>query len=45
MMIGVRGPDRVVIGSISADESSVEYCGVITHNEESGNDFAEYSDS
>lgn len=42
---GSPGADRVVIGSISDDESSAEYCAVITHSGESDNDFAECSDS
>jgi hypothetical protein len=42
---GSPGADRVVIGSISSDESSAEYCAVITHDGQSDNDFAECSDS
>ena len=41
---GSPGADRVVIGSISSDESSAEYCAVITHDGESGNAFGECSD-
>jgi hypothetical protein len=42
---GSPGADRVVIGSISSDDSSAEYCAVITHDGQSDNDFAECSDS
>ncbi|KAE9376637.1 guanyl-specific ribonuclease F1 [Stipitochalara longipes BDJ] len=42
---GSPGADRVVIGSISSDESTAEYCAVITHDGQSGNDFGECSDS
>jgi hypothetical protein len=42
---GSPGADRVVIGSISSDDSSAQYCAVITHDGESNNDFAECSDS
>jgi hypothetical protein len=42
---GSPGADRVVIGSISGDDSSAQYCAVITHDGESNNDFAECSDS
>jgi hypothetical protein len=36
---GSPGADRVVIGSISSDDSTAQYCAVITHDEQSGNDF------
>jgi len=42
---GSPGADRVVIGSISSDDSIAQYCAVITHDGESNNDFAECSDS
>jgi len=42
---GSPGADRVVIGSISSDDSSAQYCAVITHDGQSGNDFGECSDS
>lgn len=42
---GSPGADRVVIGSISGDDSSAQYCAVITHDGQSNNDFAECSDS
>ncbi|KAN0117063.1 guanyl-specific ribonuclease F1 [Hyaloscypha variabilis] len=42
---GSPGADRVVIGSISSDESTAEYCAVITHDGQSGNDFGECTDS
>ena len=42
---GSPGPDRVVIGSISSDDSSAQYCAVITHDGESNDGFAECTDS
>ena len=42
---GSPGADRVVIGSISSDESTAEYCAVITHDGQSGTDFGECTDS
>lgn len=42
---GSPGADRVVIGSISSDDSSAQYCAVITHDGQSNNDFAECQDS
>ena len=42
---GSPGADRVVIGSISSDDSSAQYCAVITHDGQSGNDFGECTDS
>ncbi|PSS08634.1 hypothetical protein M430DRAFT_147446 [Amorphotheca resinae ATCC 22711] len=42
---GSPGADRVVIGSISSDETSAQYCALITHDGESGNSFGECTDS
>jgi hypothetical protein len=42
---GSPGADRVVIGSISSDDSSAQYCAVITHDGQSNNNFAECQDS
>jgi ribonuclease len=42
---GSPGADRVVIGSISSDDSSAQYCAVITHDGQSGNGFGECTDS
>jgi NADH:ubiquinone oxidoreductase subunit K len=42
---GSPGADRVVIGSISSDDSSAQYCAVITHDGQSGNNFGECTDS
>lgn len=41
---GSPGADRVVIGSLSADGGSAQYCAVLTHRGESGNDFQECQD-
>lgn len=42
---GSPGAGRVVIGSISSDDSSAQYCAVITHDGQSGNGFGECTDS
>lgn len=42
---GSPGANRVVIGTVSSDDSSAQYCAVITHDGESNNNFAECSDS
>ena len=35
----------MVIGSVSSDDDSAQYCGVITHDGEPDDDFAECTDS
>jgi len=42
---GSPGADRVVIGGVSSDYSTAQYCAVITHTGESNNAFAECTDS